>query len=173
MKVMALVVAAATTVSAGCAPPMAALHAFAVDGNAAFDPALGGSWTSGNDEPILIRMDGAGYRITFFEKNRSTTFRARLLRIGNAEILDMTCEPPSGFMLSAHLPVRIWIEGDTLRFALLDTAWIKDLVRRELAWEEEAGLVITAPGDQVARFLEAYGGDERAYEHVDTLERVR
>ena len=175
MRIAALLtVLAATVAAAGCASPVVALHSFVADRDAAVNPALAGSWAGGKDEPILIRIDGAGYRIMMFDRNRSHTFHGRLLRTGNAEILDLVLDDPSSLALPAHLPVRVWVEGDTLSFALLDTAWIKDQARREIACEEESGMLIaTAPGDQVARFLDAYGGDERAYGNVETLERVR
>ena len=175
MRATALwMVVAGAIFCAGCASPVVALRPFVADREAAIDPALAGSWAKDGDEPILVRLDGARYRIAVFEKNEVVWFHARLLRTGNAEILDLVIDDPSAFALPAHLPVRVWVEGDTLLYAIFNTAWIKDLARKELACEEESGmLIITATGERVARFLAAYGGDDRALESTESLQRVR
>jgi hypothetical protein len=56
------------------------------------------------------------------------------------------------------------VEGATLRFATLDSAWLMENARKQLAVEDVGDrALITAPGDAVLRFLITYGGADNAY----------
>ena len=169
-----MLVLAGTIVSAGCAST-AALHPFVTDREGAVDASLTGVWGEENgDGVVVIRLVGATYWITYSDKSSLVRLQARLLKTASAAIFDLSPDYKNEFALPAHLPVRIWLEGDTLRYTVLDSAWLKDLIREELAFEDAGGtLVITAPGDAVARFLAAHGGDERAFSSTVELVRMR
>jgi hypothetical protein len=68
--------------------------------------------------------------------------------------------------------MRVWVDGTTLRFATLDSAWLKENARNQLAIEDVGDrAVITAPGDAVLRFLLTYGAADKAYEKPAVLQR--
>jgi hypothetical protein len=175
MKTTAIfLVLAASIVTAGQAQ-VVMVHPFVTDRDAAIDTSLEGVWGDENrrDEIATIRLDGATYSITYWLGSAPIRFRSRLLRTGGAGILDLVSASRRNFALPAHLPIRIWVEGNTLHFAMLDSAWLKERAMHHLAFENVNGtLVVTSPGEAVTRFLVAHGSDARALGSIDTLVRV-
>jgi hypothetical protein len=168
----ALLTAAAAFTLAGCST-MVSLHPFVTDQQAVFDPALAGVWAnSKGDELYVVRQDGNGYKIRRIDNSNSQSFSANLLKVGDLRILDLVSETDDPFQLAVHTPLRVWVEDATLRFATLDTAWLKENAHKQIAIENTGDrALITAPGDAVLRFLTTYGATDNAYEKPVTLQR--
>lgn len=168
----ALLTAAAVFTLAGCSS-LVSLHPFVTGQQAVFDPALVGVWASADEnEMYLVRQDGNGYKIRRVENSGTQNFSAHLLKIGDLRILDLVSEADDPFQVAVHTPMRIWVDGATLRFATLDTASLKDQARLQIALEDmDKHALITAPGDVVLRFLTTYGAADDAYDKPVTLQK--
>ena len=168
----ALLIAATVLTLAGCSS-LVALHPFVTGQQAVFDPALPGVWANaGEDEMYLVRQDGNGYKIRRVDNSGTQNFSAHLLKIGDLRILDLVSDADDPFRVAVHTPMRIWVDGATLRFATLDTAWLKNHAREQLAIEDaDKRALITASGDMVLRFLTTYGAADDAYDKPITLQK--
>jgi hypothetical protein len=89
---------------------------------------------------------------------------AKMLKVGETRILDLMAEDEDPFQIAAHTPLRVWLEGATLRMAFLDSKWLREHASAQLAVRElDKRLLIMSPGEEVTRFLPTYGADDRAY----------
>jgi hypothetical protein len=149
---------------AGCST-LVSVHPFIAGPQAVFDPALVGVWAGDNNDALyVIRQDGNSYKIRRMEGTDATSFSAQLFKNGDLRILDLMSAADDPFQLAVHTPLRVWVEGATLRFATLDSAWLMENARKQLAVEDVGDrALITAPGDAVLRFLITYGGADNAY----------
>ena len=76
------------------------------------------------------------------------------------------------FRIAAHTPLRVWVEGATLRVAFLDSQWLRERASAQLAVQQLGDrLAITSPAEEVTRFLLSYGADDRAFDKPDVLTR--
>jgi len=116
--------------------------------DAAFDPTLLGTWEAdhGNDL-IIIRRDGdTGYAITHVSGGSVRQFSARLFCVGEASVLELTPEGTDDFQIAGHAVVRIWTGGGTLRWAYLDTEWLRKQAAQLLPNRaDDKRMVLTAP----------------------------
>ena len=156
----------ATLGMTGCSDVIS-LNSFAPENFTIQNPALTGIWSSADgDEIYVVRAKDKGYTITYAGKDSAPLrFEAKLFRAGDAEILDVT---PAGeddpFRVATHTPVRVWADGTSLKFAFLDSPWLMEQGGGQLAVQAVGKRVlITAPGDAVARFILLNGGDARAW----------
>jgi hypothetical protein len=152
---------------------MVALRPFVTDAEAVQDPRVIGVW-SDSDDLFIVRANGNGYAISYSSKKEPIVYKlkAQMLKVGEARILDVTPAEDDSFRISAHTPLRVWIDGASLRVACLDSKWLRERAGKELAVEDVGDrLVITSPQEAVTRFLLAYGADERSYGEVSTLTR--
>jgi hypothetical protein len=177
MRIPQLALAVAGTLMCTGCSDMISLHPFVTDGEAVQDARLLGVWVdgSGDKEPIyIIRQDGNGYTIGRSDNDSPAIYKlkAKMLKVGDARILDLTPADEDAFQIAAHTPLRVWLEGATLRMAFLDSKWLRDHASAELAVEQMGDrLLIMSPQENVTRFLMTYGGDERAYGKITELTR--
>ena len=166
-----LTVAAAASLS-GCST-LVSLHPFVTDQQAVIDPTLLGVWAKANgDDLYIVRQDGSHYTIRHVDKSDSRTFSAQLLKVGDVRILDLVSTNDDPFQLAVHTPMRVWVDGATLRFATLDSDWLQENAHKQLAIQEAGERsLITAPGDTLLRFLIAYGTADNAYGKPEVLEK--
>ena len=101
-------------------------------------------------------------------------FNAWLLEASDAKLVDLVTANDDPFQIPAHFPMRIWLQGDTLRIAFLDSDWIKErAVQRLGAQATENRTLITVPSDAARAFLLKYGTDDRAPGEPEALHRVQ
>ncbi len=145
------------------------------ESDAVLDPALLGIWTSdGGKETYVIRQENQEYAIAYLEKSTTSRFRGRLIRAGNAELLDLVSASEDPLQLPVHTILRVWPESSTLRVAFLDSEWLREQAAKSIAVQVQDGrTVITASADAVNGFFLAYGADDRACGDVGTLSRER
>jgi hypothetical protein len=174
MRISQLALAlAGTLMCTGCSE-MISLHPFVADSEAVQDARLTGVWLDGNDPMYIVRPDGNGYTISQSDKSSPAVYKlkAKMLKVGDARIVDLTPADEDAFQIAAHTPLRVWIEGATLRMAFLDSKWLRDHASAELAVQPAGDrLLITSPQEDVTRFLLTYGGDDRAYGKTAVLSR--
>ena len=177
MRISQLVMAlAGTLLCAGCSE-MISLHPFVADGEAVQDARLPGVWVDGNDSDnpmFVVRQDGSGYTISHSDKSSPVVYKlkAKMLKVGDARILDLTPAEEDAFQVAAHTPLRVWTEGATLRMAFLDSKWLREKASAQLATQQTGDrLLITSPAEEVTRFLLTNGGDDRAFGKITALTR--
>ena len=155
----------AALVLSGCSN-VASVNGFAPDNLTVQNPALPGVWAD-DDTTFVIKAKDRAYTIAMIEKGGTTSFEAKLFQAGNAEILDLV--PAGGddpFHLPLHTPVRIWVDDRSLKFAWLDSKWLRKTIREQLTAQDLGDRVlITAPADVLTKFLLLNGADDRAYEN--------
>ena len=176
MKLISMfLVLAATLILTGCdVPALLSLDPVVTAQDTAFDPTLLGTWGSGQDKDLCIfrRNGDSGYAITYVSDRSARQFVARLFRVGESSMLDLTPDGTDELQIAGHAVVRIWTKGGTLRWAYLDTEWLRQQASQLLPNRtDDKRLVLTAPGAAVRAFVAKYGVDDKA--HGDTIEWQR
>ena len=173
MRIPQLILALAGTLMCPGCSELVGLHPFVTDKEAALDARLLGVWVD-DDDLYMVTQDGNGYTIGYSDKKSAAVYKlnAKMLKVGEARILDLTPAEEDAFRIAAHTPLRVWMEGATLRIAFLDSKWLREHASAQLAVRElDKRLLIMSPGEEVTRFLPTYGADDRAYGKPTVLTR--
>lgn len=149
--------------SAGCTE-LGSLNEFVAASESVMDNSLLGVWTSG-DSTFAIQAAGSAYDIRYFEKGPTCLkLQARMIRVGDAKLLDIVQDADEPFVLPAHFLVRVWTEGNTLYWSFLDSDWIKQETGRRFAiHKDDKRLIITASGDEWRKSALLLAADDKAY----------
>jgi len=170
---LSLTIASALALS-GCST-LVSLNPFVTAEQSVVDPALLGAWASQDGkETYWIRQDGNGYTIRYAADSAdSYQFKARLMVVDGVKILDLVSAKEDGFQIAVHTPLRVWTEGSTLRMTTLQSDWLKEQAKQNTAIAvTKDRLVMTAPGDVVAKFLARFAIDAKAGDDPDVLRRI-
>jgi hypothetical protein len=178
MKLTSMFLAlAGALILTGCdTPALLSLDPVVTDQEAVFDPTLLGAWGAKEDKDLcIIRRNGAsGYAITYVSDGGVRQFTARLFRVGETSMLDLAPEGSDDFQIAGHAVVRIWTGGGTLRWAYLDTEWLRKQAAQLLPNRaDDKRLVLTAPGAAVRAFVAKYGMDDKAHGDIVEWQRVQ
>lgn len=182
MRAVKLVVALGlAAVMAGCVP---SLHPLFTEEDLVYDPALVGTWAEKEGEDICtFRKSGENaYDLIYTEEGVPARFDAHLVRIGEFLFLDTYPGDPdikNDFylihLIPAHTFLRIWIEGDVLRYAMLDLDWLKRMISEkkvEIGHEQvDGGIVLTASTKELQEFFLKYADDDKAFPDLKELHR--
>jgi hypothetical protein len=172
-----LLVLAGALVLTGCdTPALLSLEPVVTGQDAAFDPTLLGTWEAdhGNDLCIIRRDGDTGYAITHVSGGSVRQFSARLFCVGEASVLELTPEGTDDFQIAGHAVVRIWTGGGTLRWAYLDTEWLRKQAAQLLPNRaDDKRMVLTAPGAAVRAFVAKFGVDDKAHGDAFEWQRVQ
>jgi hypothetical protein len=155
-----------------------------------FDPGLVGTFGDReNDTTFMFKKStiGTGYDLIVAEKDgeqkTSEAFDAHLVRLGGFWFLDFyPANLPAGVefysfhLMRGHSIGRIWIEGDVVRIALLDSDWVKkgiDEKRLDIKHEifDDDTILLTDTTLAFQDLASRHGNDEEAF--TDTLELRR
>jgi len=178
MKLTSMFLAlAGALILTGCDnPALLSLNPVVTDQDAAFDPTLLGTWGASQDKDLCIfRRDGdSGYAITYLSGGGVRQFSARLFRIGEVSMLDLTPDGSDDFQIAGHALVRIWTEGGALRSSYLDTECLRKQASQLLP-NRAAGkrMVLTAPGAAVRTLVPKYGVDDLAHGDATEWQRMQ
>jgi hypothetical protein len=166
---------------AGCVP---SLHPLYTEEDLVYDPALVGTWTEEESEDTWTfrELGDEAYELIYTEKGVPARFEAHLVRVGEFLFLDTYPGEPdikNDFYLihlvPAHTFLRIEIETNVLRYAMLDLDWLKRMIsekKAEIAHEEiEGGILLTAPPKELQAFLLKYAEDDKAFPDPQELHR--
>lgn len=174
-KTVLALTAAALTMT-GCSS-LVSLNQVANDEETITDAGLPGLWDTGGKDGgmFAIRQEGTTYSVVYTEKSSSPAkFEGRLFQVGAVKVLDLVTTEENSFQVPVHLLVRVWPEGTTLKWAFLESDWLKGQARQELASQESGGrTLVTAGSPAVRAFIVKHGADERAYSEQQTLTKVQ
>jgi hypothetical protein len=146
-----------------------------------YDPALVGIWDQ-DGKPTntwtFEKADESGYKVVVVEGERSSPFKAHLVRLGGHHFLDV-CPDPSGLaelkqtelfkagLIRGHLFLKVLQIQPTLQMTILDDDWLGKLLQKDpnaLAHREEDGtLVLTAPTKTLQDFMVKHWSTEGAW----------
>jgi hypothetical protein len=184
MRALKLTVALGLAVLvAGCVP---SLHPLYTEEDLVYDPALVGTWTEEESEDTWTfrKVGDKSYDLIYTEEGVPARFDAHLVRVGEFLFLDTYPGEPdikNGFYLihlvPAHTFSRIEMEGDALRYAMLDLDWLKRMIAEkatDIGHEEmEGGILLTAPPNELQEFLLKYADDDNAFPDSKELHRQK
>jgi hypothetical protein len=173
-SIISLALTCAITLT-GCAK-VVSLNPFVTDEQAVMEPALLGIWTDQDGkETYWVRQDGTGYSIRCFsDSSEAYHLKAHLMLVDDIKLLDLVSANEDSFQLAVHTPVRVWIEGSTIRIALLQSDWFKQQASQQLPTAATKDrTLITAPTEAVRNFLVKTGADPKAFEETEVLRRLQ
>jgi hypothetical protein len=180
MKLTAMLAAlAAFAILTGCesgTPALLSLEPVATAKDAAADSALLGTWQEqGDKDPLaVIRLgDQGGYQIALFSGGSVTNFQARLFRVGDAELLDIAPSDDNDFRIPGHAVMRLWTGASVLRWAFLDSDWLKQKAAALATHSGDGKMQLFSPSADVRALIDANGASEKAYGKVAVWERVQ
>jgi len=118
----------AALLACGCGD-LLSLHPLYTGQDRVLDPALEGRWENA-DNLLTVTRDGIAYQVTLKPKtspSQPQEFEMRLLDLGGVRMADII--PTDGML--GHMFLRVYVAGDELRFAFLDSAWLRQRIRHE------------------------------------------
>src|SRR5215469_18107815 len=138
MRIPMILATAATLVLSACdTPALLSLDSAVTEQDAVFDPTLAGNWEAkqGGDICTLRRVSANTntYAITFVSDGNSRKFEGRLFQAGQARVMDLTPQDTDDFQIPGHALIRVLSSGATLRWAYLDSGWLRQHAAQELA----------------------------------------
>ncbi len=169
MRYQAMILAVVSALLLTACSSLVSLDPFVPEDQAVSDPSLVGLWQEGGNgdkDFVVIRQRGSAYVIRFFgdDKDASLGFEGHLMRVGDAELMDLLSTNDTSFNIPAHMVARVWTEGGGLRWVFLDADWLKDQAKQTLGIETvDNRTLITTRGAAVGEFLKKFGAEEKAY----------
>jgi hypothetical protein len=169
---------AALAILTGCespAPGLLSLEPVATAKDTAIDAALLGTWEEQGSKDLfaIIRQgDSGGYRISVVSGGSVMGFQALMFRVGETEFLDTAPADDNDFRIPGHAVIRLWITGSTLRWAFLDSDWLKQQTTALTTHDAGGKMQLFSPTATVRAFVAANGADDKAYGEVATWQRV-
>ena len=177
-------VAACVLVMAGC---VRSLHPLYTDNELVFERLLLGTWVeiqNSKDSWIFQKAGDNAYDLIHTEKGAPAKFEAHLVKLGKFLFLDIFPSQPDTknefyklHLIPAHTFSRIWIEGDFVKLALLDNDWLRDMVTQNkvsIRHERvEDAVILTAPTEDLQKFVVQYANDTLAFPKPTGLHRQR
>ncbi len=167
------VVVAAALVACGCGD-LLSLHPLYTEQDRILDPALEGRWENADDRMKVMR-DGFAYLVTHEPRSGPSEvqeFEVRLVDLGGVRMADIIL---TGGQLG-HMFIRVRVSDSELRFAFLDSEWLRGRIRHEdvtvARGNTMAVLVARTPAlrrevRKYAAVPEAYG-EELVYKRAST-----
>ena len=140
------------------------------------DTALVGTWAPPGDDSTLcvIRQgDQGGYQIVVLAGGSPVGFEAQLFRVGDVELLDVTPSDGNDFRIPGHAIARIWLTFGTLRWAFLDSGWLKQQAAVLATHDADGKMLLLSPTAAVRAFIAANGANDQAYGKVATWQKVQ
>lgn len=178
MKYAALTLAlAGAALLTGCSS-LISLNPFVTDAQAVSDPVLVGTWRAPDKDDkdfIVIQQSGSAYKIHYSDgKSTALDFEGRVIRVGDAELMDLVSAGDDSFSAHVHMALRLWPQAGTLQWAWLQSDWLKDQAKQTLATQPSGDrTLITTPGDPVYQFLKKFGADSKAYGETTSFVRAQ
>jgi len=173
-----LLAGAGTLMLAGCdSPALISMEPAVTEQGAMFDASLLGTWETkqGGDLCILRRGEGNDYAVMYVSDGGARKFDGRLFLAGQSRLMDLSPKDSDDFQISGHALIRILSSAGTLRWAYLDTDWLRQHAAGELANRPRDGgkLLLTAPTARLVSFLANYAADERAHAGIEEWQRLQ
>jgi hypothetical protein len=158
----------------GCSS-LVSLNSFVSSGVSAQDTLLTGNWKGADKDLLVIEQNSDDYTVHYYSGNAAPAlFQAQLVRMGNAELLDVMAQKDDGFSVPAHCLVRVWSSQTTLQWAFLESDWLKQQIKPLLATQPSGDrMLITAPPDSIWPVVQKFATDDRAFAKQEVFTRAQ
>ncbi len=160
----------------GCSD-LVSLNPFATAKQAILDSNLAGTWSGDDNSLYIVQEKDASYSITYTDgKDAAIKLKGTLFKAGDAELMDLVNENEGFLQVPVHAVVRVWAEGNQLRWTFLDSRWLREQTGKEVAFQPsvDKSQLLTAPSESVSAVVLKYAADEKAYENKpNVLTRVQ
>jgi hypothetical protein len=178
-----LIALAMVFIIVGCVP---SLHPLFTEKELVFEPVLVGTWLEEKEEDIWTFQKSGhnAYELIYTRDGNPSKFAAHLIRLGKFLFLDIYPKDPeiktNDFykihLIPAHTFLRIWIEKDGLRLAMLSKDWLEKMMTQKkinLPHERlDKLIVLTASTKALQEFVLKYADDSKAFSERGFLHRL-
>ena len=170
---------AAFSILAGCdssTPQLLSVEPVAGAEDTTIDASLLGTWQEQGEQDLMAIVrpaDKGGYQITVISGTTAISLQAKLFTVKDAEFLDVMPDDGNDFRIPAHAVMRIWNSGAILRWAFLDSDWLKQKAAALPSHAADGKMQLFAPSADVRAFLTQYGTDDRAAGQAASWQRVQ
>lgn len=178
-RIKYLVVTGIALLIMGC--PARSLFPLFTEGDLVFNHGLVGTWSDNESNTFTFqRAAEKGYNVVSVEqKGTKEEYRVQLGRLGKFWFIDSY--PVYGgddhHKLSAHILSRIWINGDTLRVASLESDWLRDMIDakklRIAHVRRDNDIILTATTEELRALCLRFAEDDRAFPNPGVLIRTK
>lgn len=151
------------------------LHPLYTEKDLVFEPALVGTWAGeGGNLWIFLKSGEKAYELIYVEKESPAKFLAHLVRLDKFLFLDLFPESPDlkndlqqAHLLNTHTFSRVWLDGDTLRLAMLEHDWIRTMIDQKKTTIKHERLdnriVLTASTKELQNLIGKHGDNNEAF----------
>ena len=164
----------------GC--PARSLFPLFTEKDSMFNPGLVGAWVDqGNKETYYFQKGGGkDYAVIVCrEKEDTSHYTAQLGQLGKKWFLDSyPSEDPKDFQLvPTRIISKIWLNGDTLTFASLESNYLKGLIESKkikIPYTTQKGdVILIASTDELQQLILQLSQDDKAFGNPTTLVRLK
>ena len=157
------------TLAAGCGD-LLSVHALYTAEDRVTDPAIEGLWQSDEDR-LIVSRDDDGYRAMLQNKKTPTdakNYDVRLVDIAGVRFADLLEEETIG-----HMIVRVRVVNGQLRFAFMDSKWLRDRVAHEEAvvGPQRTRAILTMRTPELREMVARYAKEPRAFDEETVFHR--
>lgn len=154
----------------GC--PTRSLFPLFTESDLVFNPALVGTWidVEGADTFTFQKAGEKSYNVVSLEqKGNSEGYRVQLGRLGKFWFIDSYPLKGGGdhHTLSAHILSRIWLNGDTLRMASLESDWLRGMIDAKTLSiahvRRDGDIILTATTEELQQLVLRFAEDDKAF----------
>ncbi len=163
----------------GC--PARSLFPLFAEKDLEYDPGLIGTWMDNKNGTITFQKAGEkSYKMVFLEqKENSEGYRVQLGRLGTFLFFDSypLKEGSDHHTLATHILSRVWLNGDTLRIASLESDWLRDMIDAKKITiahvRRDGDIILTATTDELQQLALLFAEDNKAFPSPDILIRMK
>jgi hypothetical protein len=169
----------AVTLSQACL--VVSLHPVYDPETIGFDAALLGTWASDEDTATVTfeRGEWHSYHIRIVDGSKTTRFSARLTRIGDLQLLDVSTLDGTDIpdlLVPVHIVYRIAVESDTVSLSALNYDRFYEMAKTGktdagLVVDARKNVVLTAQTPDLRQWLQTHAADEGVFDAPTTLKR--
>jgi|GEM_PF-886118 len=158
-----------------------------------FNPKLIGTWPDqGSDTWTFKKADGNLYTVIHYQhkygidfgggkstEGDSAFFEGRLGQLGGRLFLDLYPQIPGGgiskvkndffnwHFIPVHSIMKVWFVDDSLRYALLDNKWLREMIDKKAVTIAHARIedqiILTAQPEDLQNLVQRYADDKNAF----------
>ncbi len=154
------------------------------------EPALLGTWEEFRDEPTIWTFEARSprrYRLQISARDTIAEFEGTLHRLGSDVFLSLSLSPfpgdAAGETSESEFPpfyafFKLIVTGDMARLEAISPSWMREMIDAgQLQIDHEvdasASIILTAPGPEIASFLERFANDPEAFSLVSGVKLRR
>jgi hypothetical protein len=112
-------------------------------------------------------------------KGKSTDYRVQLGRLGKFWFIDSSPlkSEDDHHLLQAHILSRIWLNGDTLRVASIESDWLREMIdAKKLSISHvrrDNDIILTATTQELQQLVLRFAEDDKAFPSPGVLIRTK